>query len=59
MGVSSREAGSWPCPRHVEQAHAKVGTVNAGHARVQEGMVLEETHGCPESIYVCDGVNAC
>src|SRR5262249_29954843 len=42
-----REAGSRPCPRHVDEAHATVGTVDAGDARVQEGLVLKEIEVAP------------
>src|SRR5262249_54300095 len=46
-----REAGSRPCPRHVDQAHATVGTVDAGDARVQEGLVLKEIEVAPGLLY--------
>src|SRR5215472_8275835 len=42
-----REAGSWPCPRHIDEAHATVGTVDAGDARVQVGLVLKEIEVAP------------
>jgi hypothetical protein len=37
-----REAGPGPCPRHIDEAHAAIGTVNTGDARMQERLVLEE-----------------
>jgi hypothetical protein len=37
-----REAGPGSCPRHIDEAHAAIGTVNAGDARMQERLVLEE-----------------
>src|SRR5215831_5300379 len=42
-----RETGSRPCPRHVDEAHATVGTVDAGDARVQERLVLKEIEVAP------------
>src|SRR5262249_17167658 len=42
-----RETGSRPCPGHVDEAHATVGTVDAGDARVQEGLVLKEIEVAP------------
>src|SRR5262249_21929416 len=44
---TKREAGSRPCPRHVDQAHATVGTVDAGDARLQVGLVLKEIKVAP------------
>src|SRR5262245_45952885 len=46
-----REAGSRPCPRHVDEAHATVGTVDAGDARVQERLVLKEIEVAPGLLY--------
>src|SRR5215510_9337295 len=46
-----REAGSRPCPRHVDEAHATVGTVDAVDARVQEGLVLKEIEVAPGLLY--------
>src|SRR5215475_14527294 len=42
-----REARPRPCPRYVDEAHATVGTVDAGDARVQEGLVLKEIEVAP------------
>jgi hypothetical protein len=38
-----------PCTtaRHVDEAHATVGTVDAGNARVQEGLVVKEIEVAP------------
>jgi hypothetical protein len=44
-----REAGARPCPRHVDKAHAAIRAVDAGDARVQEGLVLEEVQVAPRS----------
>src|SRR5262249_8790247 len=42
-----REAGSGPCPRHIDQAHATVTTIDAGDTRMQEGLVLKEIEVAP------------
>src|SRR4029453_938665 len=36
------EAGTGPCPRHIDETHAAVAAVNTCDARMQEGLVLEE-----------------
>src|ERR1700704_595814 len=43
----SVKPGAGPCPRHVDKAHAAVGAVDAGDARMQEGLVLEEIEVAP------------
>jgi hypothetical protein len=41
MSVMAK-ARSGPCPRHVDEAHAAIGAVDAGNPRMQEGLVVEE-----------------
>jgi hypothetical protein len=42
-----REAGTRPCPRHIDEAYATVRAVDTGDARMQEGLVLEEIEVAP------------
>ena len=47
MIEQEREAGTGPCPRHVDEAHAAIGAVDAGHTRMQIGLVLKEIEVAP------------